>query len=362
MRRILASWLGAIFLVTVIGAVAVSAEREWARSLLWDPNPVKMVDTSKYKKSPPWTIAYCNCAVSNSFGVFTARQIQAEAEKNPDLIKKVLITDAQDKPDKQIADMEDLVTKGANLIIIRAATEAALDPIVTRLHKEGFPVICMARRVKSDNFVSFVTSSNYVEGRMQAVWLAQMLKGKGNVVMLSGMAGAGSSEERKIGAYQAFSHYPGIKVLDQQYTKYSASEGKRIMQAMIQSYGKQIDGVWCDCGLQAQGAIEALHEAGMKVPITGDHVNGFMTRVLKYKYQAMAISFPASMAASAVKVGIKVLKGEPVPFIFEEPRALNTTVDTQDVKSDSPWSKYALFDKPDDWWVANTLPEKWWPK
>jgi ribose transport system substrate-binding protein len=361
-KKIISSGLCVALFLTFTCAVAMSAEREWARSALWDPNKAKMVDTSRFKKKGPWTIAYSNCAVSNSFGIFTALQIRAEAEKYPNLIKKVLITDAQDKPDKQIADMEDLVTKGADLIIIRAATEAALDPIVTRFHKEGIPVICMGRRVKSDNFVSFSTSSNYTEGRMQAVWLAQMLKGKGNVVMLSGMAGAGSSEERKRGAYEAFAHYPEIKVLDQQYTKYSASEGKRIMQAMIQSFGKQIDGVWCDCGLQAQGAIEALHEAGMKVPLTGDHVNGFMTRVVKYKYEAMGISFPASMAASAVKLGIKILKGEPVPFIFEEPRVVSTTVDTADVRSDGPWEDYALFDKSDDWWVANTLPEKWWPK
>jgi ribose transport system substrate-binding protein len=351
-----------VFFECIVAEIAIAVEKEWSRSFLWNPNPMKIVDTSKYKKNPPYTIAYANVAVSNSYGVFTVLEFKARAEKYKDMIKNIFVTDAQDRPDKQISDIEDLVSKGVDALVIRAATEAALDPIVTRLHPQGIPVICFARRVKSDNFVSFVTTSLRAQGRMQAVWLAQMLKGKGNIVILMGMAGSGSTEERKRAFYETLQFYPGIKVLDDQYTKYSAAEGKKIMAAMIQSYGKQINGVLTDCGLQGRGVIEAMQEAGLKVPITGDLLNGFMTRVQKWGYPACAVSYPPSLAGDSVDVAVKVLQGIPVAFEYEMPRIITTTVDTPDVKADIPWKKLTYLDKSDDYWCDHTLPAKWLPK
>jgi ribose transport system substrate-binding protein len=350
------------FIVVVLGPVAQVAAREFPRSWLWDPNAVKMMDTSKYKKNPPYTIGFSNASISNSWRVFFAREVQAEVEKQKDLIKKFYITDAQDKPDKQIADTEDLVAKGVDLLIVSAATSAALDPIVTRVYKQGIPIVCADRRVTSDNFDSFVTSSSYAMGRIQMVWLCQMLKGKGNIVMLPGLAGAGPAEERIAGGKEVLSQFPGVKLLELQYTSWSPSEGKRIMAALIQSHGKSIDGVWADSGLQGSGAIEALVEAGMKVPITGDHLNAYLTRVMKYKFPAMSIGFPVKMGAESVRVALKILQGIPVPFIVNVTREIVTTVDTEDVKSDVPWDQWVRPDWPDDWWIDNTLPEHWLPK
>ena len=362
MKRCLLVLIAIAFIGSLVGPVAMAAERDWPRSWLWDANPVKMVDTAKYKKDPPYVIGFSNASISNSWRVFMAREVEAEAEKHKDLIKKLYVTDAQDKPDKQIGDTEDLVAKGCDLIILSAATMAALDPICTRIHKQGIPVVTLDRRVTSDNFVSFVTSSNFTQGRMMMVWLAQMLNGKGNIVMLPGIAGAGPAEERIVGAKEILSQYPGIKVLDMQYTSWSPSEGKRIMAALIQSYGKDIHGVWADSGLQGSGAIEALHEAGMKIPITGEDLNAFLTRAQKYDYPAMSIGFPVKMGAESVRTSLRILQGIPVPFIVNVTRNVLTTVDTTDVTTDQPWDTMAHPEWPSDWWIDNTLPEAWLPK
>lgn len=358
MKKLVSILIAVAFVCTVMSSIA-SADR-FPRSWLWESTGLKMVDTSKYKKAPPYVIGFSNASISNSWRVYFARQVEAEADKHKDVIKKLYVTDANDKPDKQIADVEDLVAKGIDLLILSAATMAALDPITTRTMKQGIPVVCVDRRVSSDNFVSFVTSSNVAQGRMQMLWLAEMLKGKGNIVMLGGIAGAGPAEERRQGGEEVLTQFPGIKVLDFQYANWSPSEGKRIMSALIQSYGKKIDGVWGD-GLQTSGAMEALREAGMKVPITGDHLNAFLVRAQEWGFPAMSIDFPVSMGGDAVITALKVLNGITVPFIIDVPRTVVTTVDTENVKSDIPWSEMAHKDWPDDSW-NNTLPEKWLPK
>jgi ribose transport system substrate-binding protein len=236
---------------------------------------------------------------------------------------------------------------------------AALDPIVTRTMRRGIPVVCVDRRVSSDNFVSFVTSSNVAQGRAQMLWLCEMLKGKGEIVMLGGAAGSGSAEERRHGGEEVLSTFPGVKVLDFQYANPSPAEGRRIMSAFIQTYGSRIQGVWGD-GLQTSGALEALKEAGMKVPITGDHLNAFLVRAQNWGFPAMSIDFPVSMGTDAVEIALKVLNGEQVPFIYEVPRTIVTTINTENVKSDIPWSQIAHPDWPDEAW-NNTLPKKWLP-
>jgi ribose transport system substrate-binding protein len=327
MKKLVAFTVATIMVLTaVVFAVGAPFPRSW----LWSTTELKMIDTSKYKK-----------------------------ELYKDKIKRLYVTDANDKPDKQIADVEDLVARGIDALIISAATMAALDPVVTRTMRRGIPVVCVDRRVSSDNFVSFVTSSNYTQGRMQMLWLCEMLGGRGNIVMLGGIAGSGPAEERAAGGREVLSAFPGIKVLDFQYANWSPAEGKRIMSALIQKYGRQINGVWGD-GLQTSGALEALKEAGMKVPITGDHLNAFIVRAADWGFPAMSIDFPVSMGTDAVEITLKVLNGESVPFIVDVPRTVICTKDTENVKSDVPWSSMVHKDWPDEAWI-NTLPAKFLP-
>lgn len=357
MRKVISNFIVVAFVLSIFSTV--SAE-PFPRSWLWTSGPIKMVDTSKYKKEGPYKIGFSNASISNSWRVLFERQVKAEAEKHPE-IEALYVTDANDKPDKQVADVEDLLAKGIDLLILSAATSAALDPIARRTMKKGIPVVCVDRDVKNpESYVTFVTSSNWTQGRVQMLWLCEMLGGKGNIVILPGIAGAAPAEQRTGGGLEVLTRFPDIKVLDTQYTGWSPAEGKKIMKALIQTYGDKINGVFGD-GLQTSGAMEALKEAGIKIPITGDHLNSFLVRAQEWGYPAVSIDFPVSMGGDAVLVALKVLNGESVPKIIDVPRTIITTQDTENIKSDMPWSDMAHPEWPDGMW-NNTLPEKWMPK
>jgi len=374
MKRFASVLVIALFTVAVLGGLATEAKsqetvrdylamHEWSKAALYSPVLPLMVDTSKYKKAPPYVVAHANAAVSNSWGVFSAAEFKARCEKYKaeGLISKYYLTDAQNKPEKQIADIQDLVAKGVDVLTLRACTEAALDPVVTRLHKQGLPIITVSRSIKSDNYTSFLTASLYTMGRTQGVWMAQYLKGKGNIVIIGGVPGAGPCIDRIEAQKEALSHYPGIKILDIQYGYWQAAKGKQVMAALIQSYGDKIDGVLMDSGLQGSGALEALHEAGIKVPVTGDFCNGFFKRVKQWGYDACAVSFPPSLAGDAVDVAIQIMQGIPVPHHNIRQNCVSTTVDTMDVKADLPWDKVVRMDKSDDFWCHNSLKEEEMP-
>jgi ribose transport system substrate-binding protein len=67
------------------------------------------------------------------------------------VVKKLLITDAGHDDAKQVADIQDLVSRGVDLLIVSANTTQALDPAVTQVTERGIPVVMFDRRVCSRN-------------------------------------------------------------------------------------------------------------------------------------------------------------------------------------------------------------------
>jgi ribose transport system substrate-binding protein len=349
---------------TAAPAMAQDAEKSGysgaSRTLLWSTAPIEIVDTTQYKKDGPFVIGFSNASISNSWRVGMLHAIQQAAADNADQIKQLIITDANDDPAKQVADVQDLISRGVDLLIVSAATAEALDAIVTRAYEEGIPVVLVDRRVTSENFTTFITASDWVYGRMSAQWMVEKLGGKGNIVMLPGMAGVSVAETRITAAKQVFANYPGITVLDLQYTDWSPAKGKQVMAALIQKYGTEINGVWDDHGLQGSGAIEAMVEAGWTTlpPVTCADLNGCVKGAVENKAPAFNYDYPPAMGGLSVEVALDILAGKPVPKYYEMSVEIAITKgdETESVKADKWVEDYARLDAPSDLILSTGIP------
>ena len=302
--------------------------------------PEELVDTSQYKKDSPWTVCFSNASVSNSWRVSMVEHVRYEASLHPE-IEVFLETDAEDKPDKQISDTEDLLAKGCDVLIISPATQEALTPVTDKAMEMGVPVVTLDRNVSGDNYVSFVESSNCDMGREQAEWLVGALDGKGKIVLLSGIAGASPAEDRLTCAREVFAEYPDIEELAQAYANWSPVEGKQVMENWLTTFD-QIDGVWSDSALQGSGAVEAFAEAGLDVPpITGEDFNRYLKQWKELGFEGVSVSFPVRMGRAAVLTAVDILNGEPVEHYVNVPR----TIITKDNLDD-----FVRTDLPDDYW------------
>jgi ribose transport system substrate-binding protein len=347
-----------------VPALAQDAEKSGykgaSRTMLWSTVPIEMVDTSAYKKDGPFVIGFSNASISNSWRVGMLHSIQQAAADNADQIKQLIITDANDDPAKQVADVQDLISRGVDLLIVSAATAEALDSIVTRAYEDGIPVVLVDRRVTSENFTTFITASDWVYGHMSAQWMVEKLGGKGNIVMLPGMAGVSVAETRITAAKQIFANYPDIKVLDLQYTDWSPAKGKQVMAALIQKYGTEINGVWNDHGLQGSGAIEAMVEAGWTTlpPITCADLNGCVKGAVENGAPAFNYDYPPAMGGLSVEVALDILAGRPVPKYYEMnvDVAITKADETESVKADKWVEDYARLDAPNDLILSTGIP------
>src|SRR5262249_13775697 len=84
----------------------------------------QMVDTTAMKKDPPWTICFSNASLSNNWRIsgFGVMNADIDALKAAGKVKEFIVTDAGDNSDKQISDIDDLLTRGCDILIISPNT------------------------------------------------------------------------------------------------------------------------------------------------------------------------------------------------------------------------------------------------
>jgi len=257
-------------------------------------------------------IGFSNAGMGDSWRQFLVANFNAEVAKHPE-IKQVYITNADEKPEKQLADIDDLLVKGVDALIVYPTVADAIIPAIEKVYAKGIPVIVFGGDIATDKLTCSVEQDLRAFGRAQAKWLAEELKGKGKIVMLSGIAGNTTAEDRYAGAMEVFKQYPGIQILDHQYTDWSPPKAKTIMEAMIQAF-PEIDGIWADSGLDSWPALQALQEAGRTmVPTTGDQLNGYTKFLVANHLRGYSYPMTTQLSAEAVRMALKAVEGQTVP-------------------------------------------------
>ncbi len=216
-------------------------------------NGKTVVGFSQMENDGPWRIAETS-------------SMKSEAVKRSDKFDLV-ITDAQGQTAKQVSDVEDLISRGVNLILLAPREFQGLAPAVQAAKAARVPMFLVDREAAGTPGVDFITvlKSDFVEqGRRAAEWLAKQTNGKANIVELTGTAGASVSQDRHDGFKNEIDKHQGMKIIASQTGDFNRAAGQRVMQNIIQSMGKQVTAVYAHNDEMALGAIEALRAAGMR--------------------------------------------------------------------------------------------------
>lgn len=326
-------------------ALATAWEQDWSAIGLTNPGltptdaGIVEVDTTQYAKEGPFTIGFASQGPTNSWATIYDETLKARAAE---LGVTLEYAGADGKEDKQVNDINDLLAKNIDALIVTPMGPAIKAPI-ERAAAEGIPVILCTGIVDTDTNVSRVDRDNRLNGALAAEWVAEKIGGAGKIVMLAGIPGVPTAESRLEGANEVFALYPDIEILDSQYTNWSPTEGKTIMEQMISKYGEDIDAIWSDSGLQNVGVIQAYNEAGLATPpITAEPLNGFLKLAKENNVEFAAIGYPPAHSAECLDTAVAALEGKPVSSFVnvEVPIFTNEQID-----------EYVRMDCSDDLWI-----------
>ena len=216
--------------------------------------------------------------MGNSWSVQLAAEFKAEAEKHKDRVDVVYVESAGDTQ-KQIANIEDLITKQVDAIITTPTSPTGADPgpeegTAPRASRS----CCSPRPIKSQDYDALVTVDDVAFGKTGAEWLVKQLGGKGNIIALNGIAGISVSDDRFEGAKEVFDANPDIKIVGAVDASWDYAQGKQAVSNLLAA-NPQIDGVWSQGGAMTLGAIDAFEAAQRPlVPMTGEDNNGYLKR------------------------------------------------------------------------------------
>ena len=311
------------------------------------PNRANESRTSKDFAARRWVIGFSNASETNTWRTALRESIEQSvaAYDNVDL----LITDANDSPAKQVADLEDLLAKGVDGLIIGAANTHVANSAIEECARQGIPTVIVDRKVSSDRFTTFVSTEHTWIAATALEKLIGLIGGEGKIAIIEGLPGAGPAVERNLGYDQVLPRHPGVEVI-RQAGDWSRASGQRVMENVLAA-NPDLDGIHFDGGEMAVGGVQALRAGGISDEMMRagkpfltwtDGYNGGL-KLIHQGIGKFSIQHPPRIhGRQCVDSLIKIFRGGTVPK--NQPIRL-------DFITPENVGEYVALDKPDDYWA-----------
>ena len=254
------------------------------------------------------TIGFVISTLTNPFFVTLKEGAEAKAME---LGAELIVLDSQDDPAKAAANMEDLITRGVDLILVNPTDSDAIVNSIIAANEAGIPVITVDRSSNGGEVVSFIASDNMAGGMMAGEFIVEKLGGKGKVVELEGVSGTSAARERGEGFNKAIEG-TDIEVVAKQTADFDRVKGLEVMENILQSQ-PEIDAVFAHNDEMALGALEAIKASGREIMVVGfDATDDAVAAVEAGEMAATVAQQPALIGSMGVETAMKVLNGESI--------------------------------------------------
>jgi ribose transport system substrate-binding protein len=244
------------------------------------------------------------------------KDLIAEAEKHPEV--DLVITDGEDRTEKQVADVENLIRQEVDALLISPKESAGLTGVVLKAIDANIPVFVLDRNVDTDKYTQFVGGDNVLIGRAAGEYAVEVLGGKGkaqgNVVEIWGGLGTQPAHDRHNGFHEFTDKEPGIKnLLDQQSADWKQDQAYNIMATALRN-NEKIDLVYGHNDPMAYGAYLAAKDAGREKEIKFIGIDALPAEGVTWvkNGELTATFLYATPGAEGLRQALKLLGGEKV--------------------------------------------------
>jgi ribose transport system substrate-binding protein len=281
------------------------------------------------KAAAKWKVGFSQCTTLEPWRVQFNKDIQAEAKNHPDV--DLIITDGQDKTQKQVADCENLVVQQVNVLLISPKESAGLTGVVEKAIDAKIPVIVLDRNVDTKRITQFIGGDNVAIGRAAGEHAVKLLggagKAQGNVVEIWGGMGTQPAHDRHDGFHAFTDKEPGIKyLLNNQSGDWKQDQAYNIMTTALRN-NEKIDLIYGHNDPMAYGAYLAAKDAGRDKDIKFIlGIDGLPDEGVTWvsKGQLTATFLYATPGAEGLRQAVKLLHGEKLQPVITLPTMLIT--------------------------------------
>jgi len=240
--------------------------------------------------------------------------MKAQLEK---LGAKYISADAQADSTKQISDVENLIARGCDALIILAYDADAISPAIERAKAEGIPVVGYDRLIE-DPYAFYLTFDNKEVGRLQAREVFKV-RPEGNYVFIKGSSTDPNADFLHAGQLEvlkAAMDAGKIKNVGEQYTDgWKPEVAQRNMEQILTANNNKVDAVVASNDGTAGGVVAALTAQGMEgiTPVSGqDGDHAALNRVARGTQTVSVWKDARELGKAAADIAVALAKGQKV--------------------------------------------------
>ncbi|SNX65087.1 monosaccharide ABC transporter substrate-binding protein (CUT2 family) [Streptomyces sp. TLI_55] len=215
------------------------------------------------------------------------------------------ITEGSNDTAAQIGQIETLINKKVDVLVILPADGKALTQVGLKAMRAGIPVINLDRIFNSPQaYRCWIGGDNYGMGLNAGNYIGEKLKGKSDarVIELAGLDNLELTQQRTKGFDDALKNYPNVKKVARQAAEFTVESGQAKMAQLLQAQSK-FDALWNHDDDQGVGALRAIEQAGRDdfLMVGGAGALSAFQAIKKDDGVLKAtVLYPPTMAASAI--------------------------------------------------------------
>lgn len=236
---------------------------------------------------------------------------------------ELVFADARDNPAKQVRDLEDMVTRKCDVILISTYYAEAITPAVRMINEAGIPLVVLSSSIKGNiSWTCHLSTDTLGTARAAGEYFVKTLGGKGRIVQIEGKPGSVVNQMRGSGWREVIARNPGIEIVKHVVANYERMQALRHMEDILRST-RDISAVYCHNDEMALGAIKAIKEAGRSKDIWLTGYDGIQQDALEAVHNGnlRATWQYLPFGSEAVDAAVKILQGVKVPkeIVFPSP-------------------------------------------
>jgi len=241
----------------------------------------------------------------------------AAAEK---LGAKVYVQSADASEQRQISQIENLISRGVDVIVIVPFNATVLTNTIKEAKKAGIKVLSYDRLILNADVDAYISFDNEKVGEMQAEGVLKA-QSKGNFYLLGGSPTDNNAKMLREGQMKVLKPLidkGDIKIVGQQWVKdWSPTEALSIVENALTANNNKIDAIVASNDGTAGGAIQALaaQKLAGKVPVSGQDADLAAVKRVIAGTQTMTVYKPLKLIASqAAQLSVDLAKGNKPAF------------------------------------------------
>jgi ABC-type sugar transport system substrate-binding protein len=255
-------------------------------SILKDPNYMTVEQfTAKaregekkgvYGSGKPIRLAFSQVVMNHPVRINMVQTFKSNCKKYSNVTG--IVTEGNGEVGVEIANIESIIQRKPDVVIVSSLSGTAVYPAYEEVNKAKIPLIINNSGIPDDSaknikYTSFISPDDWNNGRLLGQYLADRLNGKGNIIVIEGVAESSNYEHRLGGFMEVIGKYPDIHIVGKQSGAWIRMPAMKATVDLLQANPK-IDGIYAMNDEMGMGVLAALRSAHREKDVVMVSVDG----------------------------------------------------------------------------------------